>query len=531
MYKNFGEMFNALAKKHGEKTAFIIKTKEKGKTVYTNISYTKLEQDIKAFAKALDLKGLRGKRIALIGKNCYWWMVAMLGTIYTGSTSVPLDRALTEPEILEQTGRIEADAFVFGPEYAETAAKMNTLNICFEPMAGAENVIDMLKAGYEAGLCENNCVNAEEPSFYLFTSGTTAKSKIVMLCQKNILSNIDDMGKVEDLRETDVNLALLPFHHTFGMVGCLMLLSVGATNVFCEGLRVQKALCEYKVSVLVGVPLILDSMKKLTQKTIKKEKLTFAFTLLGLVNSVTRAVGLDLRRKIYKPLLEKFGGELRLIISGAAPLSPETAKFFSDKGIEVIQGYGLTETAPVVAAENWQFKRAGSVGKAMPSDDIKIVNKNDDGTGEIAVKGPNVMLGYYQSEEMTREVLKDGYFHTGDVGYIDKDGFLFITGRIKNVIVLENGKKVYPEEVEFHIGKLDYVKEVVVLNEKQGKKDKVTAVVVADVENYTLEAATEAFEKDIKKINKRLAKYKQIQDYRVTDVEFDKTSTGKVKRY
>ena len=531
MYKNFGELIRNMAEKYGEKPAFIIKNKEGGKVSYTNISYIKLEQDVRAFAKAIELKGLKGKRIAVIGKNCYQWMVAMLGTIYSGSASVPLDRALTEPEILEQTERIEADAFVFGPEYIETASKMNTVNICFEAAEGFDNVGEMLKAGYEAGLSENCCVNSTEVSFYLFTSGTTSKSKIVMLCQNNILSNIDDMMQVEDLRESDVNLALLPFHHTFGMVGCLIFLSVGATNVFCEGLRVQKALCEYKVAVRVGVPLILDSMKKLTQKTIKKEKLTFAFALLGVANKVTGALGLDLRRKIYKPLLEKFGGELRLIISGAAPLSPETAKFFIDKGIDVIQGYGLTETAPVVAAESWQFRRSGSVGKAMPSDDIKIVNKNDDGTGEIAVKGPNVMLGYYQSEEMTNRVIKDGYFHTGDVGYLDKDGYLFITGRIKNVIVLENGKKVYPEEVEFHIGKLDYVKEVVVLNEKQGKKDKVTAIVVADVENYTLDQAKEFFDRDVKKVNKRLSKYKQIQDYRVTDVEFDKTSTGKVKRY
>lgn len=531
MYNNFGEMFHTLSKKYGNKAAFIIKHKEKGKVSYTNITYEQLELDIKAFAKALELKGLCGKRIALIGKNCYEWVVAMAGTIYAGCASVPLDRALTQDEILDQTSRISADAFVFGTEYIETALKMNTVNICLQPNNGFDDVRLLIKEGADAGFSDNKGIDAEKACFYLFTSGTTSKSKIVMLCQRNILSNIDDMSKVEDLRESDVNLALLPLHHTFGMVGILMFLSVGATNVFCEGLRVQKALCEYKVSVLVGVPLILDSMKKLTQKTIKKEKLSFAFSMLGIVNSATRALGLDFRRKLYKPLLDKFGGALRLIISGAAPLSSETATFFSTIGIEVIQGYGLTETSPVVAAESHNFKRVGTVGMPMPSVDVKIINPSDDGTGEIAVKGPNVMLGYYENEQMTRDAVRDGYFHTGDIGCFDADGFLLITGRIKNVIVLENGKKVYPEEVEFHIGKLDYVKEVVVLNEKQGKKDKVTAVVVADTENYTLEQATESFEKDIKKINKRLAKYKQIQDYRVTDVEFEKTTTGKVKRY
>ena len=531
MHNNFGEFFNDLATRKGENTAFIIKNKKGGKVTYTNITYKKLEEDIKAFATALKERGLKGKRIAHIGKNCYEWFITMAGTIYAGSASVPLDRGLTEAEILDQTGRINADAFVFGADYAETAKKMNVLKICFEPCEEYETVADLLKEGYEKGLSENSCVDGDEVSFYLFTSGTTSKSKIVMLSQKNILSNIYDMQQVEDLRESDVNLALLPMHHTFGLVGTLVFLSLGATNVFCEGLRVQKALCEYKVTVLVGVPLILDSMKRLTEKTIKKDKLTFAFALLNVANKVTRTLGLDLRRKIYKPLLDKFGGNLRLIISGAAPLSPETALFFDNKGIEVIQGYGLTETSPVIAAESYQYKKLGSVGKAMPSDDVKIVNIGEDGTGEITVKGPNVMLGYYENEEMTASVMKDGYFHTGDVGYLDKDGYLFITGRIKNVIVLENGKKVYPEEVEFHIEKLEYVKEVMVFNKKVGKKDCVKATVVVDTEIMSVSDAKALFEKDIKKINKQLAKYKQVQDFEVTDVEFDKTTTGKIKRH
>ena len=517
MHNNFGEFFNDLATRKGGNTAFIIKNKKGGKVAYTNITYKKLEEDIKAFASALINRGLKGKRVAHIGKNCYEWFITMAGTIYAGASSVPLDRGLTEAEILDQTGRINADAFVFGADYKETAEKMNTLKICFEPCEEYETVADLINEGYEKGLSEDNCVSGDDVSFYLFTSGTTSKSKIVMLSQKNILSNIYDMQQVEDLRESDVNLALLPMHHTFGLVGTLMFLSLGATNVFCEGLRVQKALCEYKVSVLVGVPLILDSMKRLTEKTIKKDKLTFAFALLNVAYKVTRFLGLDLRRKIYKPLLDKFGGNLRLIISGAAPLSPETAMFFENKGIEVIQGYGLTETSPVIAAESYKYKKLGSVGKAMPSDDVKIVNIGEDGTGEIAVKGPNVMLGYYENEEMTASVMKDGY--------------LFITGRIKNVIVLENGKKVYPEEVEFHIEKLEYVKEVMVFNKKEGKKDCVKATVVVDTEIMSVEEAKTLFEKDIKKINKQLAKYKQVQDYEVTDVEFDKTTTGKIKRH
>ncbi len=531
MYKNFGEMLSVLASKKGENTAFIIKSKKDGKVSYTNITYKKLEEDVKAFATTLIKRELSGKRVAIIGKNCYQWVISMLGTIYSGAAAVPLDKGLTEAEILDQTRRISADAFIFGEEYRETAKKIDGLGICFEPGFGFEDVISLMEEGRVSGLADNNCVDGESVSFYLFTSGTTSKSKIVMLSQNNILSNIYDMSQVEDLRESDVNLALLPMHHTFGMVGMLMFLSLGATNVFCEGLRVQKALTEYKVSVLVGVPLILDSIKKLTEKTIKKEGLSFAFKVLGGVNKVTMALKIDLRRKIYKKLLEKFGGNLRLIISGAAPLSPETAKFFIEKGIDVIQGYGLTETAPVIAAENNIYKKLGSVGKPMPSDEVKIINISDDGTGEIIVKGPNVMLGYYENEEMTAKALKDGYFHTGDIGYIDEEGYIFITGRIKNVIVLENGKKVYPEEIEFHIEKLDYVKEVMVYNEKKEKKDKIKAKVVVDTEIISVKEAEVLFEKDIKKINKCLANYKQVQDFEVTDIEFDKTTTGKIKRY
>ena len=532
MYKDFGNMLEGLSAKFGENPAFVIKEKRAGKTVYFDISYNKLKTDVRAFAAALSKEGLKGKRVAFIGKNSYEWMLTMFSVIYCGADAVPLDKGLSEAEILDQTDRISADAFVFGKDYMSVAEKRpDRINICFEKAEGYKDVHSMKDEGYDLGLLESNCVPAEDVSFYLFTSGTTSKSKIVMLSQKNILSNIKDMFQVEKFYETDVNLALLPMHHTFGLTGTLVFLTAGAKNVFCEGLRVQKALTEYKVSVLVGVPLILDNMKRLTERTIKKDGLTFAFSLLGLLNKITLALGLDMRRKIYKPLLEKFGGDLRLIISGAAPLAPETADFFNSKGIEIIQGYGLTETAPVLAAESPEMRKKGSVGKAMPSVDIKIIDVGEDGTGEIIAKGPNIMIGYYENPELTAEALKDGYFHTGDVGYIDDEGYLFITGRIKNVIVLENGKKVYPEEVEFQIGKLDYVKEVMVYNNKEGKKDKVTAVVVTDSEIMPLDEAKAAFEKDILKINKNLASYKQVKDFVVTEEEFDKTTTGKIKRY
>ncbi|MDP4119427.1 MAG: AMP-binding protein, partial [Bacillota bacterium] len=340
------------------------------------------------------------KRIAVIGKNCYEWILSLLAVSYIGAVAVPLDKGLSETEIMEQMDRINADTLIFDKDYSEIAkGNAGRENICFNADEGFENIDDLLEKGYKKGILPEMDSDADKLALLLFTSGTTSKSKIVMLSQNNIIANIEDMHECEEFYDTDVNLAILPFHHTFGLTGILLFVSIGATNVFCEGLRIQKALIEYKVTVLVGVPLILDNIWHMIQRTLKKKKLTAVFSAVGFINRLCIKTGIDIRRKLYKSILDQLGGGLRCVISGAAPLNPETSAFFNSMGILTIQGYGLTETAPVIAAENPANMRLGSVGKAMPSIDIKIENAGEDNIGEIIAKGPNVMLGYYENPE------------------------------------------------------------------------------------------------------------------------------------
>ena len=373
----------------------------------------------------------------------------------------------------------------------------------------------------------------------LFTSGTTSKSKAVMLSHKNIASNIYSMTKSEDIRSTDTNIAFLPFHHTFGSTGILMFLSRGATNVFCDGLRhIQKNLVEYQVSTFVCVPLLIESIyKKIWQeieKTGQTKKVKFGMKL----SKFLLKFGIDIRAKLFKQIIDKLGGKIRSVIRCASGLDPKVAEGFRAFGISVVQGYGLTETSPVLAAESAEAYKAGSTGLPMPDVEIKIDNPNESGIGEIIAKGPNIMLGYYENEEETNKVLKDGWFYTGDLGYIDNEGFLFITGRQKNVIVLKNGKNIYPEEIETLINNLPYVEESMVYG-KEKDDDLIASVKIVYNKDYMNSHYPEKSEEeikniiweDIKKINKTMPNYKHIKNLIITDEEMIKTTTAKIKRF
>ena len=399
---------------------------------------------------------------------------------------------------------------------------------------------DVVKLGRESvenGNSEyTDCkIDADALSILLFTSGTTDKSKAVMLCQRGIAQNVYDMQLVEDIRSTDVNIAFLPFHHIFGSTGFLVMLACGVKTVFTDGLRyVKKNLKEYQVSLFIGVPIIIDSMYKNIEKEIKKqgkEKLIkFAKALSGFLMKI----GIDMRRVIFKAVIDQLGGAMRLIISGGAPLDKETARKFRELGIDLVQGYGLTETSPVIAAESWEFIRTGSVGKPMASVSVRINDKDENGIGEIQVKGPNVMLGYYQNEEATNAVMDDGWYSTGDLGYMDDDGFLFITGRRKDMIVLKNGKKVFPDELETLINRIEGVKESMVYGiEEDGMGcEKVLCKLVYDSSEIagTVAEVYSVFWNKIKEINKTLPRYKYIKGMILTDQPLIKTTTNKVKR-
>ncbi len=378
-------------------------------------------------------------------------------------------------------------------------------------------------------------------SILLFTSGTTSKSKAVMLNQNGIATNIYDMQLVEDFRSTDVNIAFLPFHHIFGSTGMLVMLASGLKTVFPDGLKyIKQNLIEYKVSLFVGVPILIDKMYSTIIKEIDKQGKTKLINTAIKISNFLLKFHIDIRRLLFKQLIDQLGGAMRFIISGGAPLDTKVEKWFNQIGINIVQGYGLTETSPVIAAEDFSHIRYGSVGMPMQSLEVKIDNPDSNQIGEITVKGPNVMLGYYNNQEKTNEVLQDGWFHTGDLGYLDKDGFLFITGRKKDLIVLKNGKKVFPEELELLINRLDEVEECFVygLPNKNDVNDVKVAVEIvyndsfikANYENIS-EADLKALIWDkIKEINKTLPLYKYIKDMIITKEPLIKTTTNKTKR-
>lgn len=531
-FKNIRDIIEYSEKKFENNVAFKIKHKNGKNVSYEDVTYKRLSAEIKAFGKYLIKNGLQGKRIAVIGKNSYEWMLVYLSVLCSGGVIVPLDRGLLPYEVKEQLERSEADAVFYAEHMSE----------CFEDIDGIKKVVleseefsDILKEGFSLDNdeeYENIQIDAEKMSILIFTSGTTQKSKAVMLCQKNIAANVNGMNIWENLYETDVNLAILPFHHAFGMTQIMLFLSIGMCNVFCEGLKIAKALVEYKVSVLVAVPLILEKMRGTMEKEIKKLGMEKTFNTGRKISKVLMFFGIDVRRKLFKKVIDKLGGRMRLMINGAAAISADSARWFNDIGITLIQGYGLSETAPVVSAENDTHIRYGSIGFPLPGVEVKIEDCDENGIGEIIVKGDNVMLGYYKDEENTSKVLNNGWFSTGDMGYRDKDGYLYITGRKKNVIVLTSGKNVFPEETEQLLCACPVIKECIVYNRMKNDKDYLCAKIVYDTDiEPDIEKAREQIKEHIKNVNDKLIKYKQIMDFELTDVEMEKTTTGKIKRH
>lgn len=550
-FDNIRDVLNNAVKKYPNNNAFIIKEVIDKKIEYKKITYKEFGEQINQLGTALIKNNLKGKRIAIIGKNRYEWILSYVSVINGTGVVVPLDKGLPEQEIENSLIRSGAEAIIFEKTYIDMINNIKNNNktavkkfICMDPETEFESIPELINQGKDLLLKENkdfinSSINNSQMSILLFTSGTTAASKAVMLSHKNIASNIYAMTKCEDIRSTDTNIAFLPFHHTFGCTGILMFLSCGATNVFCDGLRhIQKNLVEYQVSTFVCVPLLIESIyKKIWQeidKTGQRKKVEFGIKLTKFLMKF----GIDIRAKVFKQIYDKLGGKIRSVISGASAIDPKVAEGFRNFGISVIQGYGLTETSPVLAAETLKACKTGSTGLPMPGVEIKINNPNEEGIGEIIAKGPNIMLGYYENEEETNKVLKDGWFYTGDLGYIDKEGFIFITGRQKNVIVLKNGKNIYPEELETLVNNLPYVKESMVYG-KEKNDDLVVSVKVVYDKDYiknkypdkTIEEIEKIIWEDIKQINQTMPNYKHIKNLIITDEEMVKTTTAKIKRF
>ena len=549
---SFRELIDESAKKFRNKNAFIIKEKVEKNPKYKYITYEHLKSDVDSFGQGLISAGLKGKRIAIIGKNSYEWGLTYLTVLSSVGISVPLDKGLKQDEIESLLIRSKANCIVFDIQYIDIIdqikqkATTNITNfICMKDndlnYQTVQDVINIGKKEILSGKKDvfNYTIDPKEMAIILFTSGTTSISKAVMLSQDNILSNIYSLDCMVEFYDTDVSLAFLPFHHTFGSTALLLFLHNGVCTTFCDGLKyVQKNLVEYKVSVFVCVPLILEAIYKKIMQEVKKQKKENIIKLGSKISNALLAINIDIRRKIFKQVLDQLGGNVRLVVSGAAALDKEVAKGFKSFGITAIQGYGLTETSPVLAAENMKHLAPGTVGVPVHDVDIEIDNPDEKGIGEIKAKGPNVMLGYYENEEATNEVLKDGWFYTGDLGYLDKDGNLVISGRKKTVIVLKNGKNIFPEELEALVNSLPYVAEsmvfgypkdddLVVSVEIQYNKD----YVQKHMNNISYDELHDIVWNDIKKINTSLPTYKYIKKLFLTDEEMIKTTTAKVKRF
>ena len=552
-FENIKEIIYNSVKMYPNHVAFVTKKiKEKG-IEYKNTTYKRMLDEINALGSALYKLGLKGKRVAICGRNRYEWAISHLSCLLGGMVSVPLDKELQVEELEDSLVRSKAEAIVFDEKYEE---KINTIKengktnvkvyICMSKLKNFINIPDLIEEGQKIIKDGNkdyiNCeIDSHAMSILLFTSGTTSKSKAVMLAQYGIAVNVYNMQLVEDIRDTDVNIAFLPFHHIFGSTCMIVMLACGVKTVFTDGLRyIQQNLKEYKVSVFVGVPLLVDKMYENIEKEIAKQNKTKLIEFAKGLSNCLLKLHIDIRRKLFKQVIDGLGGEMRFVISGGAPLDKRTEKGFNDLGIKMVQGYGLTETSPVIAAENFKQVKYGSVGIPLKDVQVEIVNKDDKGIGEIRVKGPNVMLGYYENEEATKEVLKDGWFYTGDLGYIDKKGFLFITGRQKDMIVLKNGKKVFPEELETLVNRIYEVEECFVFGmpEEDDKSKIKVAIKVVYNKDKVKEKYGDISEDDlykniwnqIKEVNKTLPPYKYIKHMILTDKPLIKTTTQKIKR-
>ena len=525
--------------KYKNNTAFLVKIDGQ----YMPVSYEKFYEDCVALATAFKNMGLDGAHIGVIGENSYEWAVTYMATLSAGGVIVPMDKELPKEETAPLIEIAELSAIVYSKKCADVVedAKINhKINMDEEFAALLKEGKNLREKG--DAFFEGVEIDAECMSILLFTSGTTSSSKAVMLSHKNIISNIMGMCRMVYVDENDTLLSVLPIHHTYECTcGFLAPLYRGCTIAFCEGLRhVQKNLKESKATIMLCVPLLADTLYKRIMQGIKKKGKEATVRKAVKISRFLLKLGIDIREKLFAEIHENVGGKLKRVVCGAAAMDPKTATAMRDFGISIIQGYGLTECAPICAVNRFEQFKDEAVGLPMPGMDIIIDNPDSDGVGEILVKGDNVMLGYYKNSEATADVFEDDYFRTGDLGFIDKDGFLHITGRQKNVIVTKNGKNIFPEELETYLGRSPYISESMVygVDREDGDTDIYAQVVPSydDIEetfgkNLSSDEIQHLMEEEVLKVNHTLQNFKRISRVIVRREEFAKTTTRKIKRH
>ena len=554
-YTDLKDMLKQTGEAYGDRPAYIFKTEEKGK--FRTITHKEFRNEINALGTVLINMGLKDKRIAIISENRYEWELSYLAIASGVGVVVPLDKSLPDNELESLILRSQVEAIIYSSKYDTIMGtlrdKKNTNLKYFISMDLEENTqgIYSEKTLIEKGkklLNEgdstylNAKIDADKMGIMLFTSGTTAMSKAVMLSHKNLVTNVMDITQRFDLTEEDRFLSFLPLHHVFECtVGFLYPISIGGSIAFCEGVKhMADNIKEFGITAMISVPAVFDIIYRKVMKAIEKKGKLQNLEKGKKISNLLLKVKIDLRKQLFKEVHESLGPKLRLVVTGGAALDPETEKGFNDLGFDVEQGYGLTETAPVIAAETPKCRRLGSIGKKFPSVEVKIDNPDEEGIGELLAKGPSIMLGYYENEEATKDALDaDGWFHTGDLARIDKDGFIYISGRKKSVIVLNNGKNVFPEEIETLLNKVEGIKESFVYEKKEDDGDvKVCVKIVYDKqlikELYNIEGEEKIKEflwEKVKDVNRLMPKYKYVREMIISEEELIKTTTLKIKRH
>lgn len=548
------DMIHSSAELYGQETSFLVKDVPRGE--YRPITYAQLESDIDKLGTKLVELGLKGKKVALIGENSYKWVVSYLAVTNGTGVIVPLDKELTAIELHNLLERAGVDAIIFSgkmkKKVLEVLEGLESVHIKID-MDAKEDDTDirafdelieegkaLLESGNRAFL--DAVIDREEMCTLIFTSGTTGLAKGVMLSHKNISANVYNMSKYVKIRKPGCGLSVLPMHHTYELT-CHVFTGLyqGMSIAICEGLRyIQPNLKESKATVMLGVPAVFETMHK---KVWKQAEASGAADKMRKMMALSRRTKLfnrpEVMRRIFDKIHSSIGGNMALFIAGGAAINPDVIRDYEAMGIPMIQGYGMTENAPIIAVNRDYCSKADSVGKPMPGTEVRIIDRDEDGIGEIICRGPSVMIGYYDNPEATAEVLKDGWLYTGDYGRFDDEGYLYICGRKKNVIVTKNGKNIFPEEIEQLLSEDPYIQEVIVY----GTIDKKDGDVIVRAEvfpNYdaikqqlgdiTEDGIKDAVKNSIEDVNDKMPAYKRVKRFKLRDEEFEKTTTRKIRR-